>query len=108
MAKYLDSAQEAFKWAKAQPVWEYCAKSISNLRARAYIDESAAFDLLLNNAKDIEIAYRRAGKGQLSLGARYDVARLLRAECDKECAHSRQERQQDEYFCLDCGARWEA
>lgn len=108
MAKYLESALKAFKWAKANPVWEYCDKSINTLRAKAYIDECAAMDLLLNNAKDIEIAYRRAGHGQLSLGARYDIGRLLREELDKQCAHSRQQRQQDEYFCLDCGARWEA
>lgn len=108
MAKYLDSAQTAFKWARENPVWEYCAKSLRTLRGKAYIDEPQAMELLLNNAKDIEIAYRRAGCGQLSLGARYDVARLLRAELDRDCSHTRQERQQDEYFCLDCHLRWEA
>lgn len=108
MAKYLPDALKAFKWAKAQPVWEYCEKSIRGLRSKAYIDEGPAMDLLCNNAKDIHLAYEGAGEGALSLGARYDIARLLREEVDKTCSHTRQQRQGDEYYCLDCHIRWEA
>lgn len=90
--------------------WQKTVRTLARHYHSAAWDREKALKLITNNVQDA----KRTGRWPPDALAVTDAAeRLYNMAIDgieaieAECRHPRKQRQADEYFCPDCGRRWE-